>query len=137
MQPLVILRILGQLLMIFSITMVPAMCVGLYYAETDSVDSFAMAFSATLITGFLLWYPFRKYQSDLRLRDGFIIVVLFWTVLGLFGSIPFLLSNALALSFVDSLFESISGLTTTGATVLTQLDQLPYSILFYRQQLQW
>ena len=78
MQPLVILRILGQLLMIFSITMVPAMCVGLYYAETDSVDSFAMAFSATLITGFLLWYPFRKYQSDLRLRDGFIIVVLFW-----------------------------------------------------------
>jgi len=137
MQPFVILRILGQLLMIFSITMLPAVGVGLFYNESDSVDSLAMAFLATLITGFLLWYPFRNYQSDLRLRDGFVIVVLFWTVLGLFGSIPFFLSNALALGFVDSLFESISGLTTTGATVLTQLDHLPYSILFYRQQLQW
>jgi len=92
MQPFVILRILGQLLMIFSITMLPAVGVGLFYNESDSVDSLAMAFLATLITGFLLWYPFRNYQSDLRLRDGFVIVVLFWTVLGLFGSIPFFLS---------------------------------------------
>ena len=137
MQPFVILRILGQLLMIFSITMLPALFVGVNYGESDSIDSFAKAFVATLLTGVMLWLPFRNYQSDLRLRDGFIVVVLFWTVLGTFGAIPFILSDALSLSFVDSLFESISGLTTTGATVLTNLDQLPYSILFYRQQLQW
>ena len=70
MQPFVILRILGQLLMIFSITMLPAVGVGLFYDESDSVNSFAMAFSATLVTGFLLWYPLRHAQSDLRLRDG-------------------------------------------------------------------
>ena len=137
MQPFVILRILGQLLMLFSITMLPALFVGVNYGESDSIDSFAKAFIATLITGIFLWLPFRRHQSDLRLRDGFIVVVLFWAVLGTFGSIPFILSDALALNFVDSLFESISGLTTTGATVLTNLDELPYSILFYRQQLQW
>ena len=137
MQRTVIQRILGQLLMVFSITMLPPMLVGLYYGETDAFNSFGEAFIATLITGFLLWIPYYKQHADLRLRDGFVIVVLFWTVLGTFGALPFLLSDAINISIVDSLFESISGLTTTGATVLSQLDTLPYSILFYRQQLQW
>jgi len=137
MQHCVIQRILGQLLMVFSVTMLPPLLVGLYYAESDAVNSFGEAFIATLLTGFLLWLPYYKYKGDLRLRDGFIIVVLFWTVLGIFGALPLLLSDAVQISVIDSLFESISGLTTTGATVLTQLDSLPYSILFYRQQLQW
>ena len=137
MQRTVIQRILGQLLMVFSVTMIPPMLVGLYYNEIEAFNSFGEAFIATLITGFLLWVPCYKHQGDLRLRDGFIIVVLFWTVLGTFGALPFLLSDAVNISVVDSLFESISGLTTTGATVLSQLDSLPYSILFYRQQLQW
>lgn len=137
MQRTVIQRILGQLLMVFSVTMIPPMLVGLYYGESDAFNSFGEAFIATLITGFLLWIPYYKHHGDLRLRDGFIIVVLFWTVLGTFGALPFLLSDAVKISLVDSLFESISGLTTTGATVLSKLDTLPYSILFYRQQLQW
>ncbi len=137
MQHRVIQRILGQLLMVFSITMLPPLLVGLYYGESDAVNSFGEAFIATLLTGLLLWLPYCKHKGDLRLRDGFIIVVLFWSVLGAFGALPLLLSDAVQLSVIDSLFESISGLTTTGATVLTQLDTLPYSILFYRQQLQW
>lgn len=137
MQRTVIQRILGQLLMVFSISMLPPLLVGIYYAEADVYNSFGNAFIATLFTGFLLWLPYRKHHGDLRLRDGFIIVVLFWTVLGTFGSLPLLLSNVVHISVVDGLFESISGLTTTGATVLTELNTLPYSILFYRQQLQW
>ncbi len=137
MQRTVIQRILGQLLMVFSITMLPPLLVGMYYGETDVYNSFGNAFVATVLTGFLLWLPYHKHHGDLRLRDGFIIVVLFWTVLGAFGALPLLLSEAVHISIIDSLFESISGLTTTGATVLTQLDNLPYSILFYRQQLQW
>ena len=137
MQRKVIQRILGQLLMVFSVTMIPPMLVGLYYGETDAFNSFGEAFIATLVTGFLIWIPYYKHHGDLRLRDGFIIVVLFWTVLGVFGALPFLLSDAVTISLIDSLFESISGLTTTGATVLSQLDTLPRSILFYRQQLQW
>lgn len=137
MQRKVIQRILGQLLMVFSITMLPPMLVGLYYGESDAFNSFGEAFIATLVTGFLIWIPYRKNQGDMRLRDGFIVVVMFWTVLGIFGALPFLLSDAVSISLIDSLFESISGLTTTGATVLSQLDSLPRSILFYRQQLQW
>ncbi len=65
------------------------------------------------------------------------IVTLFWTVLSTFGAIPFLVSDAISMSFTDAIFESVSGLTTTGATVLSGLDQLPMTILYYRQQLQW
>lgn len=123
--------------MVFSISMLPPLLVALYYSEVEAYRSFGQAFLATLITGFIIWFPYRNRHADLRLRDGFIIVVLFWTVLGSFGALPLWLSEAAATSLVDSLFESISGLTTTGATVLTHLDQLPYSILYYRQQLQW
>jgi trk system potassium uptake protein TrkH len=137
MQRVVIQRILGLLLMIFSISMLPPLLVGYYYNEADVLDIFGVAFFATLVTGFVLWMPTRKQYAEMRLRDGFIVVVMFWTVLGVFGTLPFLLSDEVQISFIDSLFESISGLTTTGATVLSSLDQLPRSILFYRQQLQW
>jgi len=136
MQRQVIQRVLGILLAWFSFTMLPPILVDYLYAE-EAYFPFLMAFVITLVTGLLLWYPVRSYRDDLRLRDGFLIVVLFWTVLGLFGALPLLLSNALSIGFTDSIFESISGLTTTGATVITNLDQLPKSILFYRQALQW
>jgi trk system potassium uptake protein TrkH len=73
----------------------------------------------------------------LRLRDGFLIVAAFWVVLGSFGAAPFLFSTEPSMTLTDAVFESISGLTTTGATVLSNLDQLPRSILYYRHQLQW
>ena len=73
----------------------------------------------------------------MRTRDGFVITVLFWLVLGLVGSLPFLMMEAPSLSVTDAIFESMSGLTTTGATILTGLDNMPRSILFYRQQIQW
>jgi trk system potassium uptake protein TrkH len=73
----------------------------------------------------------------LRYRDGFLVVVLFWTVLAAFGALPFFMSSHYALSTTDAFFESMSGLTTTGGTILTNLDDLPKSMLFYRQQLQW
>jgi trk system potassium uptake protein TrkH len=78
-----------------------------------------------------------KNRRELKTRDGFLVVTLFWTVLGTFGSFPFIFTSSLQMSVTDSFFESISGLTTTGATVLSGLDDLPKSILYYRQQLQW
>jgi len=137
MQRAVIQKILGQLLMIFSISMIPPMLVGLFYREADALTSFGSSMIATILMGLVLWLPCRKKTGDLRLRDGFIVVVLFWTVLGTFGALPFYFSDAIELSPVNCLFESISALTTTGATVLTGLDSLPHSILFYRQLLQW
>lgn len=73
----------------------------------------------------------------MRLRDGFVIVTLFWTALTIVGSLPLAIADTPHLSVVDAFFESMSGLTTTGATVLTGIDVLPESIRFYRQQLQW
>jgi len=129
-------RVLGILLAIFSLTMLPPILVSLIFADGAS-HPFVLAFAITLITGLVLWYPTRNYKADLRTRDGFLITAMFWVVLGSFGSLPFYFSSELSVGLTDALFESMSGLTTTGATVLTGLDTLPHSILYYRQQLQW
>ena len=136
MQIPVIIRILGLLLMVFSTTMLPPVLVDTIYQENDALP-FLEAFALILFMGLLLYLPMRKHKNDLRLRDGFMVVVMFWVVLGSAGGLPLYLSNAHELSITDAVFESVSGLTTTGATVIVGLDQLPHSILFYRQMLQW
>ncbi len=129
-------RILGILLMIFSFTMLPPIAVSMYY-DDNQFFAFFDAFVLTLGIGVAIWLPVRKKKKELRVRDGFIVTALFWLVLSLSGSIPLYLSDQPDLRFVDAYFESLSGLTTTGATVITGLDDLPKSILWYRQQLQW
>ena len=136
MEFFVIQRILGLLMVLFSFTMLPPIVVGWIYDDL-SLSPFIKAFLLVLIAGAILWFPVRHQKRELRLREGFLIVVLFWSVLGLSGSVPLMFSHELQISFVDAVFESVSGLTTTGATVIVGLDELPKSILFYRQQLQW
>ncbi|MCP4951774.1 MAG: potassium transporter [Proteobacteria bacterium] len=131
-----VLRILGVLLVMFSTTMIPPLIIS-WMSSDGSAGAFFFAYLATVSVGGTLWILFRNKARELRVRDGFLIVVLFWTVLAIFGTTPLLLSPNPALSLTDALFESMSGLTTTGATVLTGLDNLPPSILYYRQQLQW
>jgi trk system potassium uptake protein TrkH len=130
------LRILGLLLSLFSLTMIPPLLLAVL-ADDDTVSGFTYAFGITLLSGLTLWLPVRRIRRDLRIRDGFLVTALFWSVLGLFGSLPFALTKSLGVDTSDAIFESISGLTTTGATVLTGLDTLPDSILLYRQLLQW
>ena len=77
------------------------------------------------------------HRHELKTRDGFWVVSLFWFVLCFFAAIPLMLANNLHESLTDAMFETVSGFTTTGATVLTGLDQLPHAILYYRQQLQF
>ncbi len=132
----VVQRILGLLLMVFSLTMLPPILFSLYY-DDHSWLPFIEGFGLTLAAGFICWIPVHRSKKDLRLRDGFLVVAAFWTVLGTFGAAPLYFADGLSLSFTDAVFESMSGLTTTGATVLTGLDDLPVSILYYRQQLQW
>lgn len=136
MQFTVVQRILGVLLSFFSLTLLPPMLIA-WFSQDNSLKDFLSAFFIILSAGLLLWFPVRNIRNALKLRDGFIIVVLFWIGLGLTGAIPFFLSEALQLNFTDAVFESLSGLTTTGATIITHLDNLPKSILFYRQELQW
>ena len=129
-------RILGSLLMVFSVTMLPPLLVSWFF-EDGAAYIFIEAFIYTFVSGFVLWILFRRYNDEMRTKDGFLVTVLFYLALGLFGSIPFLESEGVGLDVADALFESFSGFTTTGATVITHLDDLPRSILYYRQQLQW
>jgi len=122
--------------MIFSSTLLPPLFIGMYYAD-GAVQPFAEAFALTLVLGFLLYFPVFNQKNELRLRDGFLVVVLFWGVLGIVGGLPLYLSGINQISVTDAVFESISGLTTTGATVITGIDQMPHALLFYRQELQW
>ncbi len=133
----VVARILGVLLMLFSmLANLPSILVSFLYGDGE-VSSFWTSAMITFATGFTLWLVTLRSKKELRTRDGFLVVTLFRTVLSTFGALPFLFSLDVRLSVTDAIFESFSGLTTTGATVITGLDVLPKSILFYRAQLQW
>lgn len=136
MRLIIIQKILGLLLALFSLTLVPPVVIS-YVSSDGALHAFSIALLITFTLGLVLWLPVKDQKQELRLRDGFLIVVLFWTVLGLSGAIPFALAEHPHMPFADAFFESLSGLTTTGATVIVGIDQLPISILYYRQQLQW
>ena len=130
-------RILGTLLMLFSFAQIFPGFLAYFFEEKDFVYNFIVTGFVTFLIGCFLFFLASEKNGDLRTKDGFIITIFFWTVLGFFGSIPFYLAELEGVSYIDSLFESISGLTTTGATVLVGLDDMPKSLLFYRQLLQW
>jgi trk system potassium uptake protein TrkH len=129
-------RIVGLLLMLFSLGTLPSMTLG-WLQEDGTATIFGQAFAATATSGVFLWLATQRVKSELQIRDGFMVTAAFWIVLGIYGALPFLLSDAVDISVFDAIFESVSGLTTTGATVLVGLDHIPQSILLYRQLLQW
>ena len=131
-----ITRIVGLLLALFSVTMLIPALVALWYRDGAGLP-FVITFILLLTGGGTLWIPNRHHCHELKARDGFLIVVLFWVVIGSAGALPFILSPSPVMSITDAFFESFSALTTTGATVIVGLDALPKAILLYRQLLQW
>lgn len=130
----VIQRVTGILLMLFSIVLVPPMLIDLWYAEGAS-SVFFISYLSTLLTGIVLWLPVRHIKTELRLRDGFVVVVMFWTLGSAMGALPLYLYSPLNMPLVDAVFESVSAITTTGATVMSGLDSMPHAILYHRSQL--
>jgi trk system potassium uptake protein TrkH len=130
-------KILGTLLMFFSLAQIIPGFLAYFFNEEEYIYNFIYTGFSTFFIGFLMNFLSKKRNGDLRTKDGFIITVFFWTVLGIFGSIPFFLANLEDINYIDAIFESISGLTTTGATVFVGLDEMAKSLLFYRQFLQW
>ena len=128
-----IFNLLGMLLSLFSISFLVPFSVALIYEEKGA-EIFLYSFLFLLILGGGTWLSSRQENITLNISDGFIVTTLFWVMLAFAGSIPFFFFD---LSFNAALFESVSGITTTGATTIIGLDEMPKSILIYRQLLQW
>ncbi len=130
-----IARTIGVFSMIFGFTLLVPILLAVGYGEFHELPNFLIPFAGSVGLGGTLWLIGRREPANLGTRDGFLIVVLFWVLLSVLGAWPLMISTDL--KPLDALFEAVSGVTTTGATVITGLDDLPKSVLFYRQQLQW
>ena len=130
-----VLHVLGLVILIFSFTMLAPLLTALI-AHDAAQYAFDESFAVTLITGFALWLVGRRWRRELKVRDGFLLVLLVWTGLPAFATLPFLI-YAPEMGFTDAYFETISGLTTTGATVMSGLDTLPPSLNLWRHLLNW
>ena len=136
MSSSLIQRIIGLMLISFSFTLALPIIISLIYNDGNLL-TFIYSFLIIIFFGLILYFPNKNSNRDIKIKEGYLIVVLFWVILSLFGAIPFMLDQQLTLSFKDAFFESISGWTTTGATVINNIDVLSPSILMYRQELQW
>jgi trk system potassium uptake protein TrkH len=132
---LAIAHVLGGMLMVMAATYL--LPIGWSIAVADgTTGSFVEAAIGTVSAGFALWAPTRRWRRELQARDGCLLVVLTWGLMASAAMVPFLLELP-GISFTDAFFESMSALTTTGATVLTGLDTLPQSLNLWRHALQW
>jgi trk system potassium uptake protein len=129
-----VLRALGMIVMLFSLTMFVPLAWS-WYVGDGAQAAYDEAFGLTFLAGLFLWYHFRNERRELQVRDGFLMVVLVWTLLPAFATLPLMLH--LGMSFTDAYFETMSGLTTTGSTVISGLDTLPQSINLWRHLLVW
>lgn len=130
-----ILSILGFILIIVGVLQACVLPISFIYGGTDA-PAIGISALITIIAGSITWLLNRTATRDLRIREGFAIVTFGWTVVSLFGSLPFILSGAIP-SFTDAYFETISGFTTTGASILTDIESVPHGILFWRSLTQW
>ena len=128
-----IINLFSILVLLFSFSYVFPIVVSLIFND-NSLQLFLPAFIFVGVLGLIGFFFTKGVQRDLTAKDGFVIIVMFWLVLSMAGSIPFYLSG---MSPIDSFFESMSGITTTGATVISNIESLPESLKFYRQLLQW
>lgn len=120
--------------MLIAILMLPGVIFSLHYNE----DPWPILSSAlvTMVIGMTLFFSFSKQDQNIRKREGYLIVALSWIFMAGFGMLPYILSQQIV-SFEDALFETMSGLTTTGATILTDIEAMPKGLLFWRSMTQW
>ena len=128
-------KILGSLLFLESVFMIMCLGVSLIYQEDDTF-AFILSILITQMFGFAFRYLGREASNTMSRRDSFLVVTLAWTLFSLFGTLPFLIGGYIT-NFTNAFFESMSGFTTTGATILDDVECLPHGILFWRSLSQW
>ena len=129
------LNALGLIIMIFGLLMSFPLVVSAWLGDGATL-AYDQGLFVTFVAGLLLWAATRSKRRDLRVHDGFLLVAATWVVLPVFGSLP-LMAYIPELGFTDAYFEAVSGLTATGATVLSGLDELPISINLWRTFMHW
>lgn len=135
LRTLTVVHALGLMLVVFSLSYLMPILASLIYQDGTLID-FVQAMLLTFATGFLMWLFTRRFKGELSIRHGYLLVVAMWTAMPAVATLPLLLVVK-GLSFTDAYFETMSGLTTTGATVLTGLDNLPPAINLWRHELNW
>ena len=130
-----VFRTMGALLLLEAIFMAVAMCVSLWYKEADS-SIFLISTIITLVAGIIGLLIGRRAESRMGEREGYVIVAMVWVVFSIFGMLPYYLSGQVG-SFTDAWFETMSGFTTTGATIIPDLDVITHGLLFWRSLTQW
>ncbi len=130
-----VFRLLGRLLLTEAALMLPSLGVSLIYGQGDTL-AFLCAIAITAVVGALLSFLLKPEREDLTARDGMAVAGLSWVILSFFGALPFVLSGAIP-HMVDAYFEAVSGFTTTGSTILTEIEHLPKGVLFWRSFTHW
>ena len=136
MNKRLVIKVLGAILLIEALAMLPSMLIG--YAHHDPRDAYSLLYSALILIalGLPMWILSRPNDNNMRAREGFLIVALAWLLLSAFGALPYVFSGMIP-NYIDALFESVSGFTTTGATVLVQFENRPHGVMFWRAFTHW
>lgn len=130
------LRIIGYVMMVLSTAMIPAVLVALLCGEFVESASFIGVIFCSYVIGRIFTKAYDRFDHQLRMREGFFIVVVCWIFATVFGALPYILTGTIP-SWTDAFFESASGFSTTGCTILTDIESLPKSIIFWRSFTQW
>jgi trk system potassium uptake protein len=133
---LAVVNVLGKLVALFAAYYLLPVVTAAIYRDTASLRVFAICLGITLGTGVVLWLATRSFSKELRPRDGYLLVSLSWNLITLLSALPLIFGEPY-LSFTDAMFESMSGLSTTGSTIITGLDSLPHAVNLWRCALHW
>jgi len=131
----IMFQVLGVLIFIEGICMILCIPVSIIYHD-NGISALAISGGIAMFSGGSSWFLTRKAVKNLSIKDGFLIVTLGWILFSFFGSLPFVLSGAIP-TYTDAFFETVSGFTTTGASILNDIEALPHGMLFWRSLTQW
>lgn len=134
-HPKIILRIIGLLLLIESLFLTTCIGVAIYYND-NMLQPFLLTLAALVGSGFLFTYLGKGKERNISRKDSYVVVTLCWIVFSIYGALPYYLSGYIS-SVTDAFFETLAGFTTTGASIISNIDELPRSLIFWRIMTQW
>lgn len=129
------MQMVGFLLILDGLMMLLGIPFSIFYGD-DDIPALIISAGITSVSGFSLWFFTREYKKEIRKKEGYITVSIGWLVMSLFGALPFVIHGSIP-SFTDAFFETMSGFTTTGASILNDIESLPHGLLFWRSITQW